>query len=116
MNKTLTFRIERRGDFDVLVYNYCGCRPATNEEMELWNALLAAQQPEPRAEVTDDDKLDAERYRLLKSIPFGSGVPAIYRGIAFSFAVPTNNRGFIRSCRGEEMDTAIDAARATQRR
>ncbi|HDR8930476.1 TPA: hypothetical protein QDA84_000470 [Burkholderia vietnamiensis] len=48
MNKTLTFRIERRGDFDVLVYNHCGCRPATNEEMELWNALLAAQQPESR--------------------------------------------------------------------
>lgn len=48
MNKTLTFRIERRGDFDVLVYNHCGCRPATNEEMELWNALFAAQQPEPR--------------------------------------------------------------------
>ena len=68
-------------------------------------------QPETRAEVTDADKLDADRYRLLKSIPFGPTVPPCYRGIFFTFAVPTGKPGFIRSCRGEEMDAAIDAAR-----
>lgn len=80
--------------------------------LEELTGLLAAHpcQPEPRDEVTDD-KLDAERYRLLKSIPFGPGVPPVYRGIAFSFAVSTGKPGFIRSCRGEEMDAAIDAAR-----
>ncbi|ABO54158.1 hypothetical protein LA345_25715 [Burkholderia vietnamiensis] len=58
------------------------------------------------------DKLDAERYRLLNSIPFGPGVPAAYRGIYFSFAVSDGKPGFIRSCRGEEMSSAIDAALA----
>ncbi|HGL4258675.1 TPA: hypothetical protein ACKE3D_002361 [Burkholderia dolosa] len=89
----------------------------TDEHIDALDIAIKIQQgmfkvPEPRAEVTDDDKLCAERYRLLKSIPFGAGVPAIYRGIAFSFAVSTGRPGFIRSCRGDEMDAAIDAARA----
>ncbi|KVV20333.1 hypothetical protein WK78_29045 [Burkholderia cepacia] len=58
------------------------------------------------------DKRDAKRYRLLNSIPFGPGVPAAYRGIYFSFAVSDGKPGFIRSCRGEEMSAAIDAALA----
>jgi hypothetical protein len=94
-------RLRGRGPEDVA---------AANELLDVLTAHPPG--PEPRAEVTDDDKADAERYRLLKSIPFGPGVPAVYRGIAFSFAVSTGKPGFIRSCRGDEMDAAIDAARA----
>ncbi|KVE27762.1 hypothetical protein WI93_12070 [Burkholderia vietnamiensis] len=89
----------------------------TNEHVDALDIAIKIQRgmfklPEPRAEVTDDDKRDADRYRLLKSIPFGPGVPADYRGIYFSFAVSDGKPGFIRSCRGEDMDAAIDAARA----
>lgn len=77
------------------------------DAMESENNRLRAE-----LEAAAADKRDAERYRLLNSIPFGPGVPAAYRGIYFSFAVSDGKPGFIRSCRGEEMGAAIDAALA----
>jgi hypothetical protein len=122
MNKTLTdqqIEAAKEAGFywhpirkRLVVRHSSGAWVAVDEMLAHFATLVVAQQPEPRAEVTDDDKADAERYRLLKSIPFGPGVPAVYRGIAFSFAVSTGKPGFIRSCRGDEMDAAIDAARA----
>lgn len=75
------------------------------DEIVTFNKELSAA-----LEAATADKRDAERYRLLNSIPFGPGVPASYRGIYFSFAVSDGKPGFIRSCRGEEMNAAIDAA------
>ncbi|WP_157638829.1 hypothetical protein [Burkholderia ubonensis] len=46
MTSKLTFHIERDGKYNVLTYKDGGCRPATPEEIELWDALLApTQQP-----------------------------------------------------------------------
>ncbi|AIV65810.1 hypothetical protein [Burkholderia pseudomallei] len=44
MTGKLTFHIERDGEFSVLTYKGGGCRPATPEEIELWEALLASTQ------------------------------------------------------------------------
>ncbi|WP_412021498.1 hypothetical protein [Burkholderia cepacia] len=50
----LGFRIERRSEIDVLVYDDESCHPASTEEVALWNVIAAHPgQPEPRAEVTD---------------------------------------------------------------
>lgn len=44
MTGKLTFHIERDGEFSVLTYKGGGCRPATPEEIERWEALLASTQ------------------------------------------------------------------------
>ncbi|KGB99554.1 hypothetical protein [Burkholderia cepacia] len=41
MTGNLTFHVDRDGEFNVLTYKDGGCRPATPEEIELWDALLA---------------------------------------------------------------------------
>ncbi|KVP90740.1 hypothetical protein WJ95_09560 [Burkholderia ubonensis] len=53
MTSKLTFHIERDGKYNVLTYQDGGCRPATPEEIELWDALLAPAQ-QPSGEVTDE--------------------------------------------------------------
>ncbi|WP_157637562.1 hypothetical protein [Burkholderia ubonensis] len=50
MTSKLTFHIERDGKYNVLTYKDGGCRPATPEEIELWDALLAPTQ-QPSGEV-----------------------------------------------------------------
>lgn len=57
-------------------------------------AILATPQPEMRAEVTGDDKLCADRYRLLR------------RGQHWSVI-----NGIGDTLRADELDAAIDAAR-----
>jgi hypothetical protein len=57
---------------------------------------------------------DAARYRWLRNRPVGKGVPLIADGIQFIFAVRDARQSWVvHSVRGEEMDTAIDAARAS---
>ncbi|WP_232343401.1 hypothetical protein [Burkholderia pseudomallei] len=72
MNKTLTeVQINRRW-VEILIETLSLEKPTTigpNDASCFVNALrgiLAAQQPEPRAEVTNDDKVCAERYRWLR--------------------------------------------------
>jgi hypothetical protein len=58
---------------------------------------------------------DAARYRWLRNRPVGKGVPLVADGIQFIFAVRDDRQSWVvHSMRGEEMDTAIDAAMADQ--
>ncbi|MWA16540.1 hypothetical protein [Burkholderia pseudomallei] len=67
MTGKLTFHIERDGEFTVLTYKGSGCRPATLEEIELWEALLASTQ-QASGEVTDYVRVPARVVELLASI------------------------------------------------
>ncbi|KVD71841.1 hypothetical protein WI89_01050 [Burkholderia ubonensis] len=67
MTSKLTFHIERDGKYNVLTYQDGGCRPATPEEIELWDALLAPTQ-QPSGEVTDAARdVLAERRRHVEA-------------------------------------------------
>jgi len=77
-------------------------------ELEKEDDSEAAQAPGKQ------DRIDAERYRWLRGRPIKQMVDE--HGIQFTFALaePEPNRWRVHSKRGEEMDAAIDAARAAQ--
>ncbi|KIS56802.1 hypothetical protein [Burkholderia thailandensis] len=66
------------------------------------------RQPEPRAEVADDDKVCAERYRYLRSRP-ESVEPGRIDVVYWSALDESANEG--DALRGDALDAAIDAAR-----
>ncbi|OXI42441.1 hypothetical protein [Burkholderia aenigmatica] len=93
MNKTLTGGERNAIERAISEVELCCQFDLANE----LRALLAAHpgQPEPRAEVTDDDKDCADRYRCLR------------RGQHWSVI-----NGIGDTLRADELDAAIDAARA----
>ncbi|CAB3972300.1 hypothetical protein BLA3211_06899 [Burkholderia aenigmatica] len=100
--------------------------------LERLTALLAAQQPKPqctcdmrtkvlgdgcaicqpesRAEVTDDDKLDAERYRWLREQSNDPNVLPRIEAVRWEAIDESANGG--EGLRMKSLDAAIDAARA----
>ncbi|HIE4430023.1 TPA: hypothetical protein ACXM9H_000994 [Burkholderia multivorans] len=93
MTTNLSFHIERDGVYDVLTYKSGGCRPATPEEIELWDALVATTK-------------DAERYRYLRSSP-ESVEPERIDVVYWKALDDSANEG--DGLRGDALDTAIDA-------
>nr|WP_254223985.1 hypothetical protein [Burkholderia multivorans] len=87
-------------------------RTSTPYEQEVLRSILAAHpgQPEPRAEVTGDDKVCAERYRWLRArMAFVEG-PNAPASMSMRSSIPAPNHDFNADFVGDRFDASVDAA------
>jgi hypothetical protein len=112
--------IERSKRILTLVDDYHE-KPTRDTRSALRVALLDEFQPEPRAEVTDDDKIDAGRYRWLRDYGFkyadvslgaSDGGNVVEFKPRFHIPEPAGMEYDDGEWNVDDIDVAIDAARA----